>query len=197
MKKKGFTLIELLIVVAIIAILAAIAIPNFLQAQVRAKVARVKADMRTIATGLETYYVDKNKYPGDYTYEAANGITYDHEWRHYKRLEPLTTPIAYMSSIPSDPFAVGSEENGIVDTFAYACNDRGQESPADTWVHVAEVLGLEGRESNLDWYLRSFGPDGDSESAFSDMSVTGSALYDPTNGTTTSGDVVRTNLGQL
>src|SRR4026208_482521 len=59
----AFTLIELLIVVAIIAILAAIAVPNFLEAQVRAKVSRVKADMRSLATGIETYAVDANKYP--------------------------------------------------------------------------------------------------------------------------------------
>ena len=53
---KGFTLIELLIVVAIIAILAAIAIPNFLAAQVRAKVSHAKAEMRTLTAALESYY---------------------------------------------------------------------------------------------------------------------------------------------
>ena len=62
-KAKGFTLIELLIVVAIIAILAAIAVPNFLEAQVRAKVSRVKADMRSLATAIEAYVVDNNVYP--------------------------------------------------------------------------------------------------------------------------------------
>src|SRR5215211_3402823 len=63
MLQKAFTLIELLIVVAIIAILAAIAVPNFLEAQTRAKVSRVKNDQRSLATGLEAYYVDNNSYP--------------------------------------------------------------------------------------------------------------------------------------
>jgi prepilin-type N-terminal cleavage/methylation domain-containing protein len=63
--KKGFTLIELLIVVAIIAILAAIAVPNFLEAQTRAKISRSKADLRTIAVAVESYVVDYNTIPLD------------------------------------------------------------------------------------------------------------------------------------
>jgi type II secretion system protein G len=62
-KFRAFTLIELLIVVAIIAILAAIAVPNFLEAQVRSKVSREKANMRTIATALEAYRTDFSRYP--------------------------------------------------------------------------------------------------------------------------------------
>ncbi|MEI8166588.1 MAG: prepilin-type N-terminal cleavage/methylation domain-containing protein, partial [Chloroflexales bacterium] len=60
---SGFTLIELLIVVAIIAILAAIAVPNFLEAQTRAKVSRVKGDMRSLVTALEAYRLDQDRDP--------------------------------------------------------------------------------------------------------------------------------------
>src|ERR1041384_5513540 len=63
MNKRAFTLIELLIVVAIIAILAAIAVPNFLEAQVRAKVSREINDMRAVATALESYASDCNAFP--------------------------------------------------------------------------------------------------------------------------------------
>src|SRR5882724_3655868 len=61
-KQKGFTLIELLIVVAIIGILAAIAIPNLLTAMQRSKQKRSMADMRTIATAWEARATDVNKY---------------------------------------------------------------------------------------------------------------------------------------
>lgn len=63
MQGRAFTLIELLIVVGIIAVLAAIAVPNFLEAQARSKVARAAADLRTIATGLEAYAAAANTYP--------------------------------------------------------------------------------------------------------------------------------------
>ena len=62
-REKGFTLIELLIVVAIIGIIAAIAIPNLLNAIDRGKQKRTMADERSIGTAVESYAVDNNFYP--------------------------------------------------------------------------------------------------------------------------------------
>jgi len=117
-KIGGFTLIELLIVVAIIAILAAIAVPNFLEAQTRAKISRAKADMRSLITALETYHIDYNKYIDAIT----NSDLIDHgnaagpHTPAYSALRLLSTPVAYMTAIPNKaPFEAysGFESNGV------------------------------------------------------------------------------------
>lgn len=61
--ERGFTLIELLIVVAIIAILAAILIPNFLRARAQSQYAASKGNLKNLATALESYFVDRGNYP--------------------------------------------------------------------------------------------------------------------------------------
>lgn len=94
MKTKGFTLIELLIVIAIILILIAIALPNFLEAQVRAKVVRGKAELRTVATALEEYRIDFNIYPPDHDNNASD----------QNGLYQLTSPLKYLGALPQDPF---------------------------------------------------------------------------------------------
>ncbi len=99
MKKshKAFTLIELLIVVAIIGILAAIAVPNFINAQIRAKISRVMADCKALGTGIEMYILDYNKPPWDVPCPSG-----DHGWAScYSR---LTTPVSFMNAILPDVF---------------------------------------------------------------------------------------------
>lgn len=112
---RAFTLIELLIVVAIIAILAAIAVPNFLEAQTRAKVSRVIADMRSMQTGVELYRIDHNNPPVRNDNWNSDGVKRYAPDGNTKIFDPadfdakvglrqLTTPISYLNSIPDDVF---------------------------------------------------------------------------------------------
>jgi prepilin-type N-terminal cleavage/methylation domain-containing protein len=91
---KGFTLIELLIVVAIIGILAAIAVPNFLNAQLRAKIGHVQAEFNACKTAFEMYRLDNGgKLPDAWSIGG---------W--YAAWQRFTTPVAYLATVPIDIF---------------------------------------------------------------------------------------------
>lgn len=76
--RKGFTLIELLIVVVIIGILAAIAIPKFANTKEKAYVASMKSDLRNMVTAEESYFADYTTYTANLgtTFSASNGVTF-------------------------------------------------------------------------------------------------------------------------
>lgn len=175
---RAFTLIELLIVVAIIAILAAIAVPNFLEAQTRAKVSRVKSDQRTIATALESYAVDNNTYPEQgpnnsptWPY-SQNTIPYGAENSPFAIAFRLSTPIAYVASTTSvftDPFfqGFGKDTSPVNDTkyFNYSgdyYSGRIYDSTQDNPLNAFEVRSNYLKQKNR-WHLRSRGTDGDYE----------------------------------
>ena len=169
--KTGFTLIELLIVVAIIAILAAIAIPNFLAAQVRAKVSRVEGELRNLAIGLESYYTDNNDYPPDSLHGAASWQTI-YPWR------PITTPIAYITSIPRDLFNPESAIPGVAGYYTYIQEPGGRQ------------FGPDQNGISFRWCEYSYGPSRTNIYQKMDWSpVTGK--YDPTNGIVSYGQIGR------
>ena len=183
MLRKGFTLIELLIVVAIIAILAAIAIPNFLEAQVRSKVSRAKADMRSIATALESYFTDANHYPN----HSENG------WPYYLTIQ-LTTPTRYLSSASlHDPF----KDTGHAAKYASDYPRRFRYLNSQAWLEKwPDNLGTPydvGETNDVSdtiggWKLVSAGPDKKENTTILNLSL----IYDPTNGTYSLGDIIRT-----
>jgi type II secretion system protein G len=200
---KGFTLIELLIVVAIIAILAAIAIPNFLAAQVRSKVSRAKAESQSLATALEAYYIDNNVYPAPDETEAAVPQT---AWEGTTGEgnndgcipRSLTTPVSFITSLFRDPFKVNGR--GLYEYGGGAPNSPGGLTPLTSRVYPAWP--------GSGWIVTSYGPDAidgytgnplREESAWTDTVYLGGAMrleasphtYDPTNGTTSGGDVWR------
>ena len=186
--RRAFTLIELLIVVAIIAILAAIAVPNFLEAQVRSKVSRVKADLRSMATAIESYVVDSNKYPPEnwpspYLVTVLGG----QHIPNIMRLTRLTTPVAYVTAIPADVFAPDNDPINLMlpHTFHYvSINDP---------LHPGEqnfFLGQNEEKRQMMWMLQSCGPDRGSDGPAS-STYWQFPQYDSTNGSVSIGNVLR------
>jgi prepilin-type N-terminal cleavage/methylation domain-containing protein len=201
----AFTLIELLIVVAIIAILAAIAVPNFLEAQTRAKVSRAKADMRTITTALESYAVDYNKYPFNFP--------------PYNTLPPeFTTPVSYITTNKLvDPFSDKERVSSLPDpelaryytyTLVVPVSDLGKHvtigrnPPREGVDGPAPFFNPGALRRYGPWRLVSNGPD----RVYSELSspppldpfnptavLAGADIpYDPTNGSISNGNILRT-----
>lgn len=225
---RAFTLIELLIVVAIIAILAAIAVPNFLEAQTRAKVSRSANDLRTQSLAMEAYFIDHNSYTRDSdssldSKDTGKDTAFNPANPNWGKVAngalQLTTPIAYMSSLLSDPFVVDIQVDGAgaqgyrIGSGSWSYADTSLNPDSKDGQGSAAVFAANGRVAT--YVLIGVGPDKNrariSYKCFPYMSTnTGVGKegtpstglnskgqpfcytdYDPTNGTVSVGDLYR------
>lgn len=204
---KAFTLIELLIVVAIIAILAAIAVPNFLEAQTRAKVSRVKSDMRSLSTAMESYKIDTNKYSPvfnnlDSSFTPPWQTLVTGKEQRIDRIKWLTTPIQYLSNAYLfDTFAPTKQaDTDLIVIWGWPAFMDPQGSLKGYKSYFKEqknILSALNDPKNL-WIAFSMGPDKDYDvNDFDHRDVVGIQTYDPTNGTISDGDILRASVGEI
>jgi general secretion pathway protein G len=209
-RKSGFTLIELLIVIAIILILIAIALPNFLEAQIRAKTTKCNAEMRGIAQALESYRTDWPRYPPQATYETTQfNPIFPAISNNVWSLMQLTTPLRYMERVPLDIFAPQGDEMLVNGT----TGDRITPHPGDqahglTYFYWSQEGLRTSRQfdtadamkhNGINYVLLSVAPDRDLDAINLKPEIAVQLRinavhwsYSPTNGTKSSGDIVRT-----
>jgi type II secretion system protein G len=185
-RTTGFTLIELLMVVGIIAILALIALPNLLDAQTRAKLARAKSDMRTIATALETYSIDNNNH---YVPNYDAGPYQPRPNSEAETYAALTSPISYIASVPKDPFGPNPDAPTREGFFEYYADDSVMADPTYT-----EPTRAYWANTGTKWLVSSIAPDRKIQILSRQLENVAPLLYDASNGTISPGDIGRSNV---
>ncbi len=189
--RRGFTLIELLIVIAIILILIAIALPNFADALLRTKVTRVLTDHRALKTALETYQTDYKDYPYSWSHhpnELSSVFRFPEDAYVKWRLKVLTTPVAYMVDLPETPFFSDQQKHsGGIIQIEYNAGSSYDRVPG--WYNNAGPLAAGASRWSTKYHLRDAGPDKIWNNQDQVYNVTNLMPYTPTNGTGSIGDI--------
>ncbi len=187
MKRSAFTLIELLIVVAIIGILAAIAVPNFLNAQTRARVARVMGDLKAVGNALEMYMADRNVFP----WPIGNGQGHSGYSVYVEYLHELTTPVAYITQIALTDIFKPQRENtqwypeDTVFSYQYV-NYNG------SWSRLSNVSAAMNAVYVNGYCVSSYGPNqGANGVEWHPIGGDNNSIYQPSNGLVSQGDIGR------
>jgi len=164
-----------LIVIAIILILIAIALPNFLEAQIRARVTKSQAELRSLLVAFESYQIDWGVYPNRTEQDFFQQPAQD------RGMLRLTTPVTYIQALPRDPFAPKDLATDTIQTYeAGGIVTRKVFPPQFTLNHVVWGRGPEG-ETEQYWH---------NENPHYDIRRGGRAYsYSATNGTRSVGSI--------
>ncbi len=209
---RGFTLIELLIVIAIILILIAIALPNFLEAQIRARLTSARGCLHTYRTANEAYFSDFGIHAPDVDggeRESSTNFPWINLWQLNRGVScgnlgelctfiMLTTPIKYINDLCYDPFLEQRNDPNVGKSYSlpeyttYLSGGRLRKEWGNTfglrYMILSRGADLDSDANDYEEIWRHLGPHRHHGTLYP-------VIYSPTNGTKSDGDLVVTNRG--
>jgi len=214
--KRGFTLIELLVVISIIMILTTLALVNLQEASVRAKVTKVRGDLRTLSLSLGAYQADFGSFPPA---RSSCSPEWTSKYDYCRTPMELTSPTVYLKPRLIDPFNVASDQPPCTYKYlapgpGWANGTRGtirmwvpqffpnEPIPADPNERVPMVGYKDQKTCPVPYALWSVGPAGPEKEPswvvleYYGVPVHRGRWYNPTNGIRSDGIIARLSGGQ-
>ncbi len=213
--QRAFTLIELLIVTAILGVLSAIAVPNFLQARLRAQTAKTNGDLDAVAKAVMMFRLDRNQFPpatdnlGESFLSGRMDFALIEEFVTFQTSKAgtpvpcLTSPISYIAQAPLDPFSgnpvlpygyAGGRMGYIITSFG---PDRDQNEGINDLNHRGDIdeptafILADGEETEYSLMASFMGTSTRQRSPALLRNYLHARTYDPSNGLVSNGDLWR------